>query len=154
MKFAATFYKKRRCAIIAIRKKQLTVRFTEEEYAALKGKCEIAGMKMEPFVRALVDGCRIKPAPPDSYNKLRQQLSAIGNNLNQLTHVANATGRVSASQLDRAQSLLEDMLNAGKIKAFRIGRSYRIPKVNVIRFLQNETPEDCNTVNATIDSVE
>ena len=89
MKFAATFYKKRRCAIIAIRKKQLTVRFTEEEYAALKGKCEIAGMKMEPFVRALVDGCRIKPAPPDSYNKLRQQLSAIGNNLNQLTHVAN-----------------------------------------------------------------
>ena len=31
---------------------------------------------------------------------------------------------------------------------------YRIPKVNVIRFLQNETPEDCNTVNATIDSVE
>ena len=42
MKFAATFYKKRRCAIIAIRKKQLTVRFTEEEYAALKGKCEIA----------------------------------------------------------------------------------------------------------------
>lgn len=103
------FYKKRRCAIIAIRKKQLTVRFTEEEYAALKGKCEIAGMKMEPFVRSLVDGCRIKPAPPDSYNKLRQQLSAIGNNLNQLTHVANATGRVSASQLDRAQSLLEDM---------------------------------------------
>ena len=43
------------------------------------------------------------------------------------------------------------MLNAGKIKAFRIGRSYRIPKV---RFLQNETPEDCNTVNATTDSVE
>ena len=46
------------------------------------------------------------------------------------------------------------VLNAGKIKAFRIGRSYRIPKVNVIRFLQNETPEDCNTVNATTDSVE
>lgn len=87
----------------------MTVRFTEEEYAALKGKCEIAGMKMEPFVRALVEGCRIKPAPPDSYNKLRQQLSAIGNNLNQLTHIANATGRISASQLDRAQSLLEDM---------------------------------------------
>lgn len=100
---------KRRCAIITKRKKQLTVRFTEEEYAALKGKCEIAGMKMEPFVRALVEGCRIKPAPPNSYNKLRQQLAAIGNNLNQLTHIANATGRVSASQLDRAQSLLEDM---------------------------------------------
>ena len=40
------------------------------------------------------------------------------------------------------------------IYVFEDGRSYRIPKVNVIRFLQNETPEDCNTVNATIDSVE
>ena len=73
---------------------------------------------MEPFVRALVEGCRIKPAPPDSYNKLRQQLSAIGNNLNQLTHIANATGRVSASQLDRAQSLLEDMHRARYSRAF------------------------------------
>lgn len=54
----------------------------------------------------------------------------------------------------REQAFGIHMLNAGKIKAFRIGRSYRIPKVNVIRFLQNETPEDCNTVNATIDSVE
>ena len=46
------------------------------------------------------------------------------------------------------------MLNEEKIKAFRIRRNERIQKVKVIRFLQNETPEDCNTVNATIDSVE
>lgn len=46
------------------------------------------------------------------------------------------------------------MLNAGKIKAFRIGRSYRIPKMNVIRFLQNNLPVDCNAVNLADDSVE
>lgn len=46
------------------------------------------------------------------------------------------------------------ILSAGKIKAFRIGRSYRIPKVNVIRFLQNETPTDCNTADQPADSVE
>lgn len=87
---------------------------------------------MEPFVRALVEGCRIKPAPPDSYNKLRQQLSAIGNNLNQLTHIANATGRVSASQLDRAQSLLEDMFKAedvSKLNRIYEQLGYAIPKV-------------------------
>lgn len=33
------------------------------------------------------------------------------------------------------------MLNAGKIKAFRIGRSYRIPKVNVIRFCRTKHPK-------------
>lgn len=46
------------------------------------------------------------------------------------------------------------MLNAGKSRRFALGCSYRIPKVNVIRFLQKETPADCNTVNAAIDSVE
>ena len=38
------------------RQKQVTVRFTEEEYHQLKNKCDAAGMKMEPFLRALVSG--------------------------------------------------------------------------------------------------
>ena len=35
------------------RQKQVTVRFTEEEYHQLKNKCDAAGMKMEPFLRAV-----------------------------------------------------------------------------------------------------
>ena len=42
------------------RQKQVTVRFTEEEYHQLKNKCDAAGMKMEPFLRALVSGCTIR----------------------------------------------------------------------------------------------
>lgn len=91
------------------RQKQLTVRFTEEEYAALKGKADIAGLKMEPFVRQLVDGCTIKPRPPDSYIKLSNQVAAIGNNLNQLAHIANATGKVSDHSLQQAQKLMEEI---------------------------------------------
>ena len=92
------------------RQKQLTVRFTDEEYAALKGKADIAGMKMESFVRQLVEGCTIKPRPPDSYVKLSQQVAAIGNNLNQLAHIANATGKVSDHSLQQAQRLMEEIL--------------------------------------------
>ena len=91
------------------RQKQLTVRFTDEEYAALKGKADIAGMKMEPFVRQLVEGYTIKPRPPDSYVKLSQQVAAIGNNLNQLAHIANATGKVSDHSLQQAQRLMEEI---------------------------------------------
>ena len=91
------------------RQKQLTVRFTDEEYAALKGKADIAGMKMEPFVRQLVEGCTIKPRPPDSYVRLSQQVAAIGNNLNQLAHIANATGKVSDHSLQQAQRLMEEI---------------------------------------------
>lgn len=91
------------------RQKQLTVRFTDEEYAALKGKADIAGMKMEPFVRQLVEGYTIKPRPPDSYVRLSQQVAAIGNNLNQLAHIANATGKVSDHSLQQAQQLMEEI---------------------------------------------
>lgn len=52
------------------RQKQVTVRFTEEEYHQLKNKCDAAGMKMEPFLRALVSGCTIRERPPDSYKAL------------------------------------------------------------------------------------
>jgi len=91
------------------RQKQLTVRFTDEEYAALKGKADIAGMKMEPFVRQLVEGYTIKPRPPDSYVRLSQQVAAVGNNLNQLAHIANATGKVSDHSLQQAQQLMEEI---------------------------------------------
>lgn len=64
------------------RQKQVTVRFTEEEYHQLKNKCDAAGMKMEPFLRALVSGCTIRKRPPDSYKALAAQVAAVGNNLN------------------------------------------------------------------------
>lgn len=76
------------------RQKQVTVRFTEEEYHQLKNKCDAAGMKMEPFLRALVSGCTIRERPPDSYKALAAQVAAVGNNLNQLTRLANSTGKI------------------------------------------------------------
>lgn len=81
------------------RQKQVTVRFTEEEYHQLKNKCDAAGMKMEPFLRALVSGCTIRERPPDSYKALAAQVAAVGNNLNQLTRLANSTGKIENSTL-------------------------------------------------------
>lgn len=64
---------------------------------------------MEPFVRGLVSDYEIKALPPNSYNRLCKQLSAIGNNLNQIAHVVNLTGKASVTQLEEAKSLLEKM---------------------------------------------
>lgn len=52
-------------------------------------------------------GITIHPRPPDSYKKVLQQLSAYGNNLNQIAHVVNATGRATAAQLDAALCIVE-----------------------------------------------
>ena len=88
------------------RQKQVTVRFTEEEYHQLKNKCDAAGMKMEPFLRALVSGCTIRERPPDSYKALAAQVAAVGNNLNQLTRLANSTGKIENAQLAEASRIM------------------------------------------------
>ena len=54
---------------------------------------------MEPFLRALVSGCTIRERPPDSYKALAAQVAAVGNNLNQLTRLANSTGKIENSTL-------------------------------------------------------
>ena len=88
------------------RQKQVTVRFTEKEYIQLKSKCA-ADMKMEPFLRALVSGCTLRERPPDSYKALASQVAAIGNNLNQLTRLANSTGKIENAQLAEANRLMQ-----------------------------------------------
>ena len=89
------------------RQKQVTVRFTEEEYHQLKNKCDAAGMKMEPFLRALVSGCTLRERPPDSYKALAAKVAAIGNNLNQLTRVANSTGKIENAQIAEANQMMQ-----------------------------------------------
>ena len=89
------------------RQKQVTVRFTEKEYIQLKSKCDAAGMKMEPFLRALVSGCPIRERPPDSYKALAAQVAAVGNNLNQLTRLANSTGKIENAQLAEASCIMQ-----------------------------------------------
>lgn len=89
-----------------VRQKKCTFRMTEREYAEMHRKAEIAGLKIEPFLRSLLSGCEIRPRPPDSYKDLARELSAIGNNINQITHLANSTGYVSRAQIEQLTSLM------------------------------------------------
>lgn len=66
----------------------------------MKGQADLCSMKMEPFIRRLIMGTELHPRPPDEYAALLRELSAIGNNLNQLARVANATGSVSAKTVE------------------------------------------------------
>ena len=57
------------------------------------------------FVRALIMGLDIRPLPPDEYARILRELSAIGNNLNQITRIANATYSVAPPELARIWEL-------------------------------------------------
>lgn len=87
--------------------KKLTLRLTAQEYVHLKTQAEIAGMKLEPLLRQLVMGVNLRPRPPDEYAALLRELSAIGNNVNQIAYWANATKSISTADMQETARLVK-----------------------------------------------
>lgn len=94
---------------IPIRKRnnRVVVHLNDAELSKLEQDTATAGICREKYIRLALMGITIHPRPPDNYGKVLQQLSAYGNNLNQIAHVVNATGRATAEQLDIALQILE-----------------------------------------------
>lgn len=57
------------------------------------------GSSKSAIVRSLIMGAEIKPRPPTEWPELIRQISAIGNNINQLVRVANSEKSVSPEVL-------------------------------------------------------
>ena len=88
--------------------KRLSLRLDEPEYIHLLALSKTTGMKFEPLLRKLILGETLRPRPPDSYRLLLRELSAIGNNLNQIAHWANARQNIRDDELQQAQALVQD----------------------------------------------
>lgn len=78
----------------------VSVWLDETEFAKLKELSKLAGMRYDPFLRALVLNQKIKAHPPEQWVDVVRQLSGIGTNINQIAHVANRTGQVHKADLD------------------------------------------------------
>lgn len=88
-------------------KRKLSVRVNEFEYAHLKRQAQITGLKIEPFIRSLIMHSQLRPHPPDEYANILRELSAIGNNVNQIARVANSLGRINDDELQKIQLSLD-----------------------------------------------
>ena len=62
--------------------------------------------KKAPLVRQLIMGVNLRPRSPDAYADLLRALSAIGNNINQLAHQANARGAATGDEITEALHLV------------------------------------------------
>lgn len=80
------------------RNRHISVWMNEREYRHLRAQAELAGMGIDPFIRSIVSSVQLRPRPPDTYTALLRELSAIGNNVNQIAYWANA--QQSASEAD------------------------------------------------------
>lgn len=91
------------------RGKAVLVRLNEQEYVHLKRQSEITGLKMEPLVRQLILGRDVKLRPPENLAALLRQMSAIGNNINQIAKVANSSKFIRSEDMEAIQKMQDEL---------------------------------------------
>ena len=90
------------------------MRLNEQEYAHLKRLSEITGLKMEPLIRQLILGRDVKPRPPENLAALLRQMSAMGNNINQIAKVANSSKFIRSEDMEAIQKMQDELWQAIK----------------------------------------
>ena len=63
-------------------------------------------MSVSVLIRKLIAGVQLRPRPPDEYTKLLRELSAIGNNVNQIAYWANARKSIHEAEIVDAVQLV------------------------------------------------
>ena len=66
----------------------------EEEYRHLQAQCLASGL-----IRKLIADTLLRPRPPDQYAALLRELSAIGNNINQIAYWANVQKSIREAEI-------------------------------------------------------
>ena len=65
----------------------------------------MTGLSISAHIRKLIAGTQLRPRSPDQYAALLRELSAIGNNINQIAYWANARRNVRESEIADAAVL-------------------------------------------------
>ena len=80
---------------------------------------------MEPLIRKLIMGQEIRQRPPAEMPELLRQMSAIGNNINQIAVRANSTNKVYTEDIvniKEGQDKIWQLLNSLQSKLLRLKR--------------------------------
>lgn len=89
------------------RKKILFVYLSQTEEQQLNKVLDATGLTASAYIRKLIMQREIQPRPPDEYAKLLRELSAIGNNINQLAYKANGLGVIHLAEVRRMREAFE-----------------------------------------------
>ncbi len=78
----------------------------DTEYQQMLKQCALSGLTSSALIRHTITGINIQPRPPDTYAALLRELSAIGNNINQIAYWANARKGITESEIKDAVELV------------------------------------------------
>ena len=74
----------------------------DEEYAHLREQSEMTGLPASVLIRQAIAGVQLRQRLPGEYTPLLRALSAIGNNINQIAHWANAKKSIQEAEIRQA----------------------------------------------------
>ena len=71
----------------------------DKEFANLTQLCKTSGLSASAVLRQALAGVQLRPRPPGEYTRLLRELSAIGNNINQIAYWANAQKSIQEAEI-------------------------------------------------------
>ena len=92
--------------------KAFHMRLTQKEYDNLHANAKRAGLPLSTYMRFMMKACRPKQNRPPDWFRFYRELCAIGNNLNQLTHLAHLTGDINAERYSQCYDNLKELMIA------------------------------------------
>ena len=92
----------------------LHVMLNEKEQSHLMEHFRNSGLTKSKYLRALILGQEIHPRPPEEIDELLRQMSAIGNNINQIAKVANSAHFVRKEDMEAIQKMQDELWQAIK----------------------------------------
>ena len=100
------------------KKRQLHVRITEEEAIRLEELVLKSGLSRSVYIRNFINGLLLQPAPTKEMLEIIGQLRRIGNNINQISMIANKTGNIDVvlykenfSELQKEITLIKQLVS-------------------------------------------
>ena len=85
------------------------LRLNEAEHSRLLYLSKTTALNQEQVLRQALMNAPLLERPTADYIKMIRQISALGNNLNQLAHVANINAKVESADLLEARKIMEQI---------------------------------------------
>ena len=92
--------------------RRVEFKLTSKEFEHLKKQASVSGMTISGLLRAIIRGQEIRP--PENLAALLRQMSAMGNNINQIAKVANSAHFVRSEDIAAIQKMQDELWKAIK----------------------------------------
>lgn len=93
-----------------IRNKRIHICLTDEELEHVNNLAKLSGINREQYTRMLYSKVIPRPCPSKELVETLNQLRRIGNNINQIAHIANVTKNINKEYFESChKELLEEI---------------------------------------------